>query len=272
MPMFDKILIANRGEIALRIIRACKELGIRTACVYSTADKDAAYLDLADNLRAASQEAVTTLAGLSAATATASRASSTVAADAPVLARTASAMSVLSEDLRAQIQALARRLDDVHARVMDLRFRIGLARLHNDMVTSFALEVHAGDAPPEALTYIPQLCRALEEGTENVSASLTDTSAELRDAADQVIDAETRLQEFQHLLATWRLLVTRYQMSRQLGPHVGPIDDQLRAGSDQLSSLRNLARQCLAEAQPYDTARLRTPVARVARASEDLRR
>ncbi len=46
--MFSKILIANRGEIALRIIRACKELGIETAVVYSTADKDAAYLDFAD--------------------------------------------------------------------------------------------------------------------------------------------------------------------------------------------------------------------------------
>jgi len=46
--MFQKILIANRGEIALRVIRACKELGIRTVCVYSTADKDAAYLQLAD--------------------------------------------------------------------------------------------------------------------------------------------------------------------------------------------------------------------------------
>src|SRR5258707_3898366 len=46
--MFSKILIANRGEIALRIIRACRELGIQTAVVYSTADKDAAYLQLAD--------------------------------------------------------------------------------------------------------------------------------------------------------------------------------------------------------------------------------
>src|SRR5438552_10412789 len=46
--MFSKILIANRGEIALRIIRACRELGIQTAIVYSTADKDAAYLKLAD--------------------------------------------------------------------------------------------------------------------------------------------------------------------------------------------------------------------------------
>ncbi len=46
--MFSKILIANRGEIALRIIRACREMGIQTAVVYSTADRDAAYLKLAD--------------------------------------------------------------------------------------------------------------------------------------------------------------------------------------------------------------------------------
>src|SRR3954462_14749569 len=49
MPrMFSKILIANRGEIALRIIRACREMGVQTAIVYSTADREAAYLKLAD--------------------------------------------------------------------------------------------------------------------------------------------------------------------------------------------------------------------------------
>lgn len=46
--MFSRILIANRGEIALRIIRACRELGIETVVVYSEADKDAPYLRLAD--------------------------------------------------------------------------------------------------------------------------------------------------------------------------------------------------------------------------------
>jgi acetyl-CoA carboxylase biotin carboxylase subunit len=46
--MFSKILIANRGEIALRILRACREMGIQAAVVYSTADKDAAYVQLAD--------------------------------------------------------------------------------------------------------------------------------------------------------------------------------------------------------------------------------
>ncbi len=46
--MFKRVLIANRGEIALRIMRACKEMGIETVCVYSTADKDAPYLQMAD--------------------------------------------------------------------------------------------------------------------------------------------------------------------------------------------------------------------------------
>lgn len=46
--MFKKILIANRGEIAVRIIRACREMGIRTVAVYSQADKNAVHVSLAD--------------------------------------------------------------------------------------------------------------------------------------------------------------------------------------------------------------------------------
>src|SRR5438067_12089210 len=46
--MFQRILVANRGEIALRIIRACRDLGIEVVAVFSEADRGAPYLDLAD--------------------------------------------------------------------------------------------------------------------------------------------------------------------------------------------------------------------------------
>ncbi|MGD9128504.1 MAG: biotin carboxylase N-terminal domain-containing protein, partial [Planctomycetia bacterium] len=46
--MFKRILVANRGEIALRVIRACREMGIETVAVFSEADRGSAYLDLAD--------------------------------------------------------------------------------------------------------------------------------------------------------------------------------------------------------------------------------
>ncbi|MFP4054831.1 MAG: biotin carboxylase N-terminal domain-containing protein, partial [Phycisphaerae bacterium] len=46
--MFSRILVANRGEVALRIIRACKEMGIEAVAIYSEADRSASYLHLAD--------------------------------------------------------------------------------------------------------------------------------------------------------------------------------------------------------------------------------
>ena len=46
--MYKKVLIANRGEIAVRIIRACKELGIKTVAVFSDADKNSLHVNFSD--------------------------------------------------------------------------------------------------------------------------------------------------------------------------------------------------------------------------------
>lgn len=230
------------------------------------------FQQLAEALAVASDEASVTIRGLRAATDMASRASAAAGASAPVLGTAAGAMAVRCRETSESIEVLSEQLRTVREWLLELRFRISLARLHNDVVTSFVLEVLDGEAPPEGLTYIPQLCAALQEGIETVADDMARVATTLRAASDDVEGAGRRLGDFQRLTATWRLLVPRYQMSQQLDPYVAPIDGQLRVGHRQVAALRDLAVRCVAEALPFDPRPLLGSVAQVERVSRDLAR
>lgn len=221
------------------------------------------FQQLAEALAVASTAATETIRGLRDATAMASQASESVASSAPVLSRAAGAMTVRCLETAERIDELSEQLTEVREWLLELRFRISLARLHDDMVMAFALEVLDGKAPPEGLGYIPPLCAALQEGLEVVARDMALVATTLRTVAHDIDDAGERLKDFQRLTATWRLLVPRYQMSRQLDPYVAPIDAQLLVGHRQMAGLRDLARRCVAEAVPFDPRPLLGPVAQI---------
>jgi aerotaxis receptor len=174
-------------------------------------------------------------------------------------------------DLAGQtVDPLPQRLNQVRRSVMELRFRIALAQLHNDMVINFALENLDGYAPPEGLFYVPLLCYALADDVEAVAAGLHGAEAVLTQVGQQVETAGAGLAQFQKILATWRIQVPRYGVSQQLGSLVGPIDQQLHRSHQELGTLRQLAQACIAEAHPFDPVPLEESLARVNHASRNL--
>ena len=226
--------------------------------------------ELADTLAQASRDAWSTIAGLRQATEMASQASESVEQDAPVLGRSAKAMWSRSTALLQAISTMAGQLDQARRSVLELRFRIGLTRLHNDMVTNFVIEVAGGNAPPEGLSSIPILCRALREDVLALAEGMSSATTLLREVAHEIEQAADQLREFQRDMSTWRLLVPRYRMSQKLDRFVAPIDQQLNQGHTQMSSLRQLASRCAAEATPFDSSRLDAAISQITQISAGL--
>ena len=76
------------------------------------------------------------------------------------------------------LRSVVTELDSLRSLIAGLRFRIALARLHNDMVAAFASEVIDEVAPPSSLAEVPLLCDALHEGVEHMAASMAIVNAE----------------------------------------------------------------------------------------------
>lgn len=224
----------------------------------------AALAELVDALQRASDEAQATAADLRTVTGLVGEASARVAGAAPVLVRTSDAMARVAGELSDGLHRLASRLGEVRAAVMEQRFRIALARLHNDMVVAFAAE-DDDRALTDPLDVVP-LCRALREDLEGM-AGAAETAARALDAVGADIEqAREQLAGFRTFLSTWRIQVPRYGVARQLGGHVGPVDDHLARGHGRIAALRELAVQCVAAAQPVDRTALSAAVQRIRQA------
>jgi aerotaxis receptor len=247
------------GEVA-EIMAAALELGAQLTLVLGRLD---ALQLLATGLLNGSDQLSGTLKDLSRVTELASVASGRVEERAPVLASTARAMNTIGAGVQSVISPLVEKLSTVRNTVMELRFRIALAHLHDDMVIRFALEVLDGLAPPKGLTYVPLLCQSLSDDVQQLSQDMAETGAILRRVALEIDSCTAQFGQFQKLLSTWRLQVPRYGLSNTLGPLVGPIDAQLNASHDQLANLRRLAGQCSAEAKPFDNEALFGPISRI---------
>jgi aerotaxis receptor len=254
------------GEVA-DILRAALFLRDRLGEILGRLDS---LQSLAEALGSVAGELSGTLADLAGVTTVASNASAQVEAHAPILASTARAMDCLGGGVDRAIRPLTARLGEVRGKVMELRFLIALAHLHDDMVINFAIEVLDGLAPPDGLSYVPLLCQALSDGVDALAGRLGMAASALRQVAGEVDACSVEFGQFQKLLAAWRIQVPRYGMSRTLGPFVGPIDLRLSRGHEELASFRALAAQCAAEARPFDRSAVQSPIDQISQAARHL--
>jgi hypothetical protein len=224
---------------------------------------------LAERLQAVERDALGAVAALTEVTHLASQASATVSDTAPVLTSTAGAMSTLGDEVGVMMTALAPALAAARRSVLRVRFLIALARLHTDMVVDVAQEVGRGE-PEVGPQHLAQLSATLRDDLTGATAELAAAAGVLRAVGGDLEAAHDRLRRTDRFLATWRVQVPRYQVSRQLAPYVSPIDGRLRMSHEQLGAMRDLAQECEREARPFDDTALRGLVDAIARATEGL--
>ncbi|GIG26159.1 PAS domain-containing protein [Cellulomonas denverensis] len=232
------------------------------AGLWHTLERHQALADQVGDGAARVREAV---AGLHDATRAMADASAWVCDRAPVLERSARAMTLRAAAVGDRITALVDELERVRTWLLDLRFRIALARLHNDMVRLFLAELAGGAGAGDSRAALPLLCAALDEDVTALTEDMAAVSVLLTELRDHVDRGSGELRELRRGLASWRLLVPRYGVTRELDGGIEPVDRHLDLSHEQLLTLAALARQCAADAEPMDPAALRAAIGTIRR-------
>lgn len=229
-----------------------------------------AYQQLSEAVANSSKSMLAAAEQLGDAATAARRASAEVADTVRVLDNVAQVMVGPAHDTVDTLRGVVTELDSLHSLVSGLRFRIALARLHNDMVAAFASEVIDGVAPASSLAEVPLLCDALHEGVEHMAATMAIVNAKLASVSEAVTRAGGQFNDFRRFIGKWRLMVLRHRVGGRLASYIEPIDQMLTDGHDQLYQLYTLAERCRAEVFPFEGPALDAQLARIRRAVGDL--
>jgi aerotaxis receptor len=219
-------------------------------------DRLDAYRALATSLSSASTTMLDATHRLRGAVAAARAGSAAVAASAPALGSIAEAMARRCDQTVATLESLVEDLGAARALVHGLRSRIALARLHNDMVATFACEVVDGAAAESSMDRVALLCDALQEGVQDMAIALAAVTLKLTSVVQAIGVATDQVTDVHRFIGEWRHLAIRRRMSVELGPYVTPVDEQMEAGHGQLDELQRLARECRTENVPFDVSGL----------------
>jgi len=219
-------------------------------------DRLTAYQSLCDRLASTSSTVLGITERLAGSVDAARHASELVADSAPTLANVARVMAAPMGDAVTALSRLGAGLGRLRADVAELRFRISLATVYNDMVAAFAAEVIDNAAPPDSLHAVPLLCHAAESGLLEMSEQVRRVNEELRESADLVAEAGGLLETFRRFLGQWRNLVFRSRSDSSLQAELATIDAEMSASWDWMDMLRTLGREYRSAVVPFDAGLL----------------
>jgi aerotaxis receptor len=222
---------------------------------------------LSDKLGEQADQAEVSVARLRTAVAAAVAASDEIAMLEPVLSHVVSPLPEIAQWLVSAMEDLHGRITEVHRRIGAVQVRIALTWLHDEQLGEFTRELAAEEAPERAPEYINRLAQALEETAKNAADEVAAAHEMLRVFTLDLVEVEQEMHGFQHQMATWRLLISRFQLSQRFDPLAAPIEAQLKSGLRQIVTVRRLADRCLALSKPFDPR----PISAALRAVRDAR-